>query len=403
MKSQTQRTYEPPDRKVRDHFPYYRWMRAEGIPIAYGVAGMSDITAIPRKPWARTGRGLGTFIELTGTYQAERGLFVCEIPPGQSLDVQHHLYEQFTLILQGTGAAEIWQTNGSKRTVEWSKGSLFAPPRNTYYRMFNLGQEPVLYFGVTNAPRVLNALFPATGANDTDPGRAGQFDYIFNSLYDFLDLYDGSEDYFSRLDNRTTAGGYRAAVWTTNFIPNVNEALVDEYDHKVAGGRVTVYHMAGGFPMGHVGEWPVGRYHKAHYHGPGAVLVGLKGKGYVNLWPHEIGIHPWRDGHADQVEMVEWGVNSIYSPPDGYWHQHMSTGKVPARHVAVYGGNIPLMTHGASEAYGEGDLNIPYSEGGRLLDYEDEDPEVRRYFIAANRREGVECTMPSVTYRESRG
>ena len=55
----------------------------------------------------------------------------------------------------------------------------------------------------------------------------------------------------------------------------------------------------------------------------------------------------------------------------------MSTGQVPARHVAVYGGNIPLMTHGASEAYGEGDLNIPYSEGGRLLDYEDEDSGLR--------------------------
>ena len=75
----------------------------------------------------------------------------------------------------------------------------------------------------------------------------------------------------------------------------------------------------------------------------------------------------------------------------------MSTGKVPARHVAVYGGHMPLMTHGRDGD--ESDISIPYSEGGRLLDYEDEDPEVRRYFIEANRREGVECTMPPVTYR----
>lgn len=41
----------------------------------------------------------------------------------------------------------------------------------------------------------------------------------------------------------------------------------------------------------------------------------------------------------------------------------------------------------------------PVREGGPLIDYEDEDPEVRRYFIEANRKEGVECDMPPVTYR----
>src|SRR5581483_5284842 len=96
---------------------------------------------------------------------------------------------------------------------------------------------------------------------------------------------------------------------------------------------------------------------------------------------------------------VEWGVNSIYVPPDGWFHQHMSTGKVPARHVAVYGGNIPLMTRGREGTDDSNDLSTPYSEGGRLVDYEDEDPEVRRQFIERNRAEGVECTMPPVEYR----
>ncbi len=392
----------PPDLGQRGHFPYYAWMRGESIPIHFEVAGVSDITELPRAPWARTGKGLGVFLELDGTYQAERGMFVCEIPSGQSLDVQHHLYEQFTLILQGTGATEIWQKDGPKRTFEWGKGSLFAPPKNTYYRMYNLGTDPVLYFGVTTAPRLMNGMFPSSGGVNT----TSQFEFVFNIDHDFTELYAGSESYFARSDDRhvataapTKENGYQGNVWYTNFVPNVYEETVDPRNHKVAGGRVTGYRMAGGFPMGHLGEWPVGRYHKAHYHGPGAVLVGLKGHGYVNLWPHKLGIHPWQDGHGDQVELVQWGVNSIYVPPDGYWHQHMSTGNVPARHVAVYGGSLPLMTRGGSEGDGETDLSIPYSEGGRLLDYEDEDPEVRRYFIEANRREGVECTMPPVTYR----
>src|SRR5581483_3666547 len=105
---------------------YYAWMRGEGIPIHFAVSGVSDITTLPRAPWARSGSGLATFIELDGTSQSERGMFVCEIPPGEALDVQHHFYEQFTLILQGTGATEIWQSDGQKRTFEWGKGSLFA-------------------------------------------------------------------------------------------------------------------------------------------------------------------------------------------------------------------------------------------------------------------------------------
>jgi mannose-6-phosphate isomerase-like protein (cupin superfamily) len=390
--TQTAWNIDEAELKKREAFAYYQWMEREGIPIHFEVAGLPDITAVERRPWPRTGPGLGAFLELLGTFQAERGMFVCEIPPGEALDVQHHLYEQFTLILQGQGATEVWQKHGPKRTFEWGKGSLFAPPKNTYYRMFNLSQEPVIYFGVTNAPRVFNGLFGArTGSVSPQ-----QFDFVFNCDYDFLDTYDGKEDYFVRTENRVAQGRYNTSVWYTNFIPNVNEEWVSDHEQKVAGGQLTQYMMAGGFPNGHISEWPVGRYHKAHFHGPGAVLVGLKGHGYVNLWPRELGIHPWQDAHADKVSLVEWGPNSIYVPPDGWFHQHMSTGKTPARHVAVYGGGSPLAVQRPQD---EGTVFTPVREGGPLIDYEDEDPEVRRYFIEANRQEGVECTMPPVTHR----
>jgi len=392
--SPTQASVNPPDLDIRDRLPYYGWMRGEGIPIHFGVAGISDITAVPRESWARTGKGLGVFLELDATYQDERGMFVCEIPPGESLDVQHHLYEQFTLFVQGRGATEIWQKNGPRRTFEWTKGSLFAPPKNTYYRMFNLGQEPVLFFGVTTAPRLMTGLFGGGRDDDLSVSPTSQFEFVFSCDHDFLEYYDGREDYFSRTNDRVNPGGYHPKTWYTNFIPNVNQEFVDDLDHKVAGGQLTGYRMAGGFPAGHISAWPVGRYHKAHYHGPGAVLVGLNGRGYVNLWPHELGIHPWQDGHGDRVEFVEWGVNSIYSPPNGWFHQHMSTGDVPPRHVALYGGSTnPLATQRRES------VMTPVREGGVLIDYDDEDPEVRRNFIEANRRQGVECTMPPVTYR----
>ena len=228
---------------------------------------------------------------------------------------------------------------------------------------------------------------------------ADLLDFVFSCDYSFLGAYDGREDYFARTENRVTSGSYNATIWHTNFIPDVNFESVDALEQKVAGGQLTGYRMAGGFPSGHISEWPVGRYHKAHYHGPGAVLVGLKGNGYVNLWPRALGIHPWQDGHGDQVAFVEWGPNSVYVPPDGWFHQHMSTGKVPARHVAVYGGSHPLMTRGGGDSEGGRGVYQPVREGGVLIEYEDEDPEVRRYFIEANRREGVECDMPPVRYR----
>ena len=241
------------------------------------------------------------------------------------------------------------------------------------------------------------------GSWASEDGRNGistpsPLEFAFNCDFDFKELYDGGESYFSRTEDRINPGGYHPKTWYTNFIPDVNDEFVDDHTHKVSGGGLTGYRMAGGFPSGHISEWPVGRYHKAHYHGPGAVLVGLKGRGYVNLWPRELGIHPWQDGHADQVVLVDWGPNSVYVPPDGWFHQHMSTGKVPARHVAVYGGSLPLMTRSADGDAGRG-VYVPVREGGVLIDYEDEDPEVRRYFVEANRKEGVECTMPPVKYR----
>ena len=65
-------------------FKYEDFMQGEGIPIHKEISGVDDVTALPRRPWARTG-GLGTFIELTSTFQSERGMFVCEIPGGNAV------------------------------------------------------------------------------------------------------------------------------------------------------------------------------------------------------------------------------------------------------------------------------------------------------------------------------
>ena len=356
---------------------YEKWIKEEGIPIREALAGVDDVTQLPRKPWARTG-GDATFIQMRGPTEAGRGIYVADIPGGSALNPEKHMYEEAILILQGRGLTEVWQEGTGRVTFEWGQGSFFAPPLNAWHRLVNGSREPVVFLGFTTAPQMMNAVYDK--------------DFVFNCDYQFLDRFGGQADYFTPPEERIRLGTW-SHIWETNFIPDVRAAFLDEHERKVAGGKLTVYKMTGDFPIGQMAEWPVGRYHKAHYHGPGAILIGLKGKGYVNLWPREVGFHPYQDGHADQVLRVDWGPNSIYCPADGWYHQHMSTGKEPARHVAIYGERPPRRQNDDPVVL------LSVRDGGTLVEFEDEDPEIRRRYIEELKKEGVECTMPPVEYR----
>jgi hypothetical protein len=364
-------------------FAYDEFMETEGLPIHRALVGVDDVTVLPRAPWARTG-GLATFVELKGTYQAQRGMYMGEIPGGAALEPERFLYEEEIFILQGRGVAQVWQNESQKLTFEWGPGSVWAWPRCTWHRMFNGGTEPVIYLAVNTAPAILNTI--------------DDLDLVFGADYPFPPLQQEGERYFQSSDLKTTEGRNQGVIWHTNFIPDCTRVLVDDAEYKVAGGQITGYRMGNRFPQGHISEWPEGRYHMAHYHEPGAILLGLEGEGYVLAWDHLLGPHPYQDGHADKVARVNWRRNSIYSPPDGYYHQHFNSGAGPARHIAVYGAPSPMTVHGL---YPDDTFMgaISSTEGGTLIHYADEDPQIRRDFEEALRRNGVSCTMPPVQYR----
>jgi mannose-6-phosphate isomerase-like protein (cupin superfamily) len=368
---------------MSDIFPYQVFIENEGLPIHREVVGVEDVTALERKPWARTG-GLGAFIELEGTFQSERGVYVGEIPGRGALEPEKHLYEEQIFILQGRGLTEVWQDGREKVTFEWGEGSIFALPRNAWHKLYNGGSEAVIYLGVTTAPALMNAL--------------DDLDLIFNSDYRSPDLYaEGNGRYFAASDLKTTEGWYKQTIWHTNFIPDAFSVAIDPLEQKVRGGLLTGYRMGKRFPHGHISQWPEGRYHKAHYHGPGAILLGLDGEGYVLAWPSELGPRPYQDGHADKVHKVRWRRNSIYSPPNAYFHQHFNTGRGPARHVAVYGMGLPLAAQVNETDDGwRGFLSV--RQGGTLIEHEEEDPQIRADFEAELRSKGIECAMPEVAY-----
>ncbi|MGH7930208.1 MAG: hypothetical protein ACREQV_20720, partial [Candidatus Binatia bacterium] len=196
----------------------------------------------------------------------------------------------------------------------------------------------------------------------------------------------------------------RQHIWETNFIADVIGASLGARDIKGAGVELTQFELAGNGLIGHVAQWPAGRYHKAHYHGPGAILLGLQSSGYVLLWPTEAGARPYESGNEEKIVELKWREGSVYCPPDKWFHQHFNTGAQPARHLALrYSGRLfPLGIRVAAKVMMQGEDGEPYTsirDGGTLIEYEDEDPEIRRRYDAALGKNGVVNQMPPVRQR----
>jgi quercetin dioxygenase-like cupin family protein len=347
---------------------YEAWMETEGVPIVEAVAGIEDLSRVDRRTWARMG-GKGAFIYLKGMQETGlTGMYVMEISPQSRLEPEKHLYEELIYILDGQGATDIWQEGKPKRTFEWGKGSLFAPPLNTMHRLYNVSSQPVLFVAVTTAPLVMDFFHSP--------------EFVFGDSFVFEDRYNGEEDYF-KLDRQIERNPGEHVVWETNFIADLKNFALDARERpKGKGVRIVGFEMSENTLTGHISEWPVGNYHKAHYHAGGAILLGLCSEGYVLLWPKELGTSTYQSGYGDKVVKLNWKEGSVYCPPTDWFHQHFNTGSVPARHIAFrtdgakYKLGLPIRFSGEA-------LMKSIRDGGTIIDYEDEDPAIRHDFEAA--------------------
>ncbi len=314
-------------------------------------------------------------------------MYVVEIPAGGALEPERHLYDELIYVLRGRGLSEIWHQGQPKRTFEWGEGSLFAIPLNAWHRLVNGGQEPVLLFAQTSLPAVMNTL------------RNSEF--IFNCDYNFTDRYTGLADYFLDQKAPSHKEETRFVRWETNFVADVRTCFLGDHlsPQKVLGGRQTGIRMAG-WGTQHTSEWPVGMYHKAHYHGPGAILFGLRSSGFVLMWHAQYGLQPFQDGHADKVVNVNWKPGSIYCPPTDWFHQHFNTGPESARHWATTGGGIGIELPSLEISTSPRGGISAWRHDGRIqgfmevIEHEDEDPEIRRMFKEELKKNGIEFAMP---------
>jgi oxalate decarboxylase/phosphoglucose isomerase-like protein (cupin superfamily) len=357
---------------------YFKWMAAQGIPVVDGY-GVEDVREIAMASWARTG-GNAAFVNLYGM-EGVTGMYVREIPASGALQPERHFYEEVICILDGQGAAEVWQDGGRAQMFEWGPWSLFAPPLNTWHRLLNGSRTPVKFLAVTNAPLVMDVVH-----NE---------EFVFNCPYDFADRYSGADGFFNEGHKRYESGMQH--IWETNFIADIQSAIIDKREAKGAGVSITQFELAGNSLIGHLAQWPAGRYHKAHYHGPGAILLGLQSSGYVLLWSKELGTRPYEAGHGEDVVEVKWKSGSVYCPPGGWFHQHFNTGSQPARHLALrYGSRIHPLGFKIADKRSEDGVYIDVKKGGTLIEYGDEDPYIRKHYEGELKKSGVNCEMPKI-------
>src|SRR3981081_1842262 len=99
--------------KTEKDSPYLRFVRGEGLDVI-SAQYVPNLRTVELKAWARK-NGKCVFI----THEASRtsnGCYVCEIPPGEALAPQHHLFEEMTLVLTGRGSTTVWNNAGARAT-----------------------------------------------------------------------------------------------------------------------------------------------------------------------------------------------------------------------------------------------------------------------------------------------
>lgn len=363
------RTAEPsakPLEKLIIEDPYYAWQRHEGVRVILDFA-FDDLGTVELTPWPRKG-GSGAIINIPYAHLPNDAHLI-EIKPGAKSDPEHHMYEENVYVVSGRGATSVWLNERKKLTFEWHAGSVFAIPLNAWYQHFNAsGSEPARYLAVTNTPPIMR-LF-------------GDEEFVFNTPFEFKRRFAGDADYFS-----SEGTLYSKNEWVSNFIPNAPDMPLYSRENRGAGGIHIGLRMAQNNLHCHISEFPVGTYKKAHRHGPGAHLLILSGEGYSMLWTEgsEFRKADWRKG------------GMVIVPSDACFHQHFNTGATRARYLAMTHGDQGAYSTNARETLtsegGLGGSDVSLNEGGRQIEYEDEDRQLHQIFETDLKRSGAPCLM----------
>ena len=342
--------------------PYLEWVRGEGVPVHEDFG--FDLLALDVRPWAR--------MDALGAYAHARGrgdfvnMYVCEIAPGRNTAPQQHLFEEVVYVLAGRGSTTV-ELPGGEHSFEWGTGSLFALPLNAKYRHYNgSGREPVRFVSTTNLPLVMNVF------RDDD--------FIWRNRHSFTERFGEPAHYRGEGTFIPMRPGRH--MWETNFVPDLRTFELQTWKERGAGGSNIMFVLADGTMHAHISEMPVGTYKKGHRHGADFHVFAVTGNGY-SLY--------WYEGERE-FKRFDWKHGCVFAPTDMLYHQHFNISPEPARYLAVAFGGLRYPTLADKRATFTG-MDVSVKEGGRQIEYEDEDPRIRRIYEDELRKNGVPSGM----------
>ena len=360
--------------------PYAEWLKTEGIPI-YREFAITDLRALELKPWARMG-GLGAHVNLIGG-EGVNTAYVCELPPGASTHPQRYLFEETIYFLDGDGESELWVPGGKRFSVRWQRGSVLGPPLNMWRRHTNRGTKPARFLSVNNAPVAIDLFHNS--------------DFVFNNDYVFRDRFDEAGNFLKSGDDQmhsktVTNDGRSRSIHTFHgsFIPDARTIGVKASASRGKGNSRIELELSNNTMQTHISEFSTGTYKLAHRHGPGSHVITLNGQGYTLFWKGSL-----RYSDAPEKRRVDWTDGSLTVPPDGWFHQHFNTGRDAARYIAPnWGGEGRWFMEGLGGGGYTHLLDaVDVKKGGNMIEYEDEDPEVREMYIAELDKSGIKFNM----------
>jgi quercetin dioxygenase-like cupin family protein len=343
--------------------PYLEWVKTEGIPIHEDFG--FDLLSLDVRPWAR--------MDALGAYAHARGrgdfvnMYVLEIAPGKQTAPQKHLFEEVVYVLAGHGSTTVELPDGAKRSFEWHTGSLFALPLNISYRHYNgSGRQSARLVSTTDLPLMLNVFRNSEfiWSNST----------VFPERFGDPQHYTGDGTFLPMRPGRH--------MWETNFVPDLRTFELKTWLERGAGGSNIMFVLADGTMHAHMSEMPVGTYKKGHRHGPDFHVFTVTGTGYSLYWQE----------NESSIQRFDWRHGAVFAPTDRLFHQHFNTSAEPARYLAVAFGGLRYPTVADKRATFMG-MDVDVKEGGRQIEYEDEDPRIREMYEEELRKNGVPSRM----------
>jgi uncharacterized RmlC-like cupin family protein len=352
--------------------PYMDWVQGENIPVHLDFG--HDLLALETAAWDRyDARGCFAHAHGRGDFMAN---YVLEVMPGKKTRPVKHLYEGFFYVLSGFGSTTVWMPTGEKHTFEWGPKALFAIPLNCEYQIFNSSGRETARLSCTNdAPLTINLYH--------------NIDFVFDNPFKFperigaVNQFQGEGEHLEVNRGKDTA---KLNLWETNFVPDLTGFKLYDLNERGKGSKNVSFVLANGTMHSHSSEIPMGRYKKAHRHAAGTHVHAVSGEGYSLLW---------YEGESEFKE-IPWRHGIMYVPPFWMFHQHFNTCPEPARYLACSMGSrrYPFIALRKRSAEGGGSTSI--QQGGRQVEYEDQDPRIHRKWLDAIDETGVTSQMGDI-------